>query len=73
MFENLDLGIVAVLVTMLGTVVAFAFGYGILTQKVKGNRADINKHEETYEKIYDKLDDVSERLKGVETKLNERR
>lgn len=63
---NVDVGLVAIAVTSLLALLAFSFGYGVLTQKVKGNRMDINAHKETYTAIYKKIDDVSARLVGVE-------
>jgi len=50
---QVDVAMVAILVTVFLAIIAVAFGYGVLTQKVKSNRIDINNvHEEfqTYRK-----------------------
>jgi len=66
---QIDVAMVAVLATIFIAILAATFGYGVLTQKVKANREALDEHRETYNQIYAKLDNISDRLKGVETQL----
>ena len=70
----------AIGVTVLITIVSLSAWVGSLSQKVKGNRADIDKNEQasimafntlkkenndSHEKLFDKVDDIGNRLSEI--------
>jgi len=67
---TIDTSLLIILVTILVALFGVAFGYGILTQKVRSNRLDIQEEKKNYKAIDNKLDDLSERTSRVEAVLN---
>lgn len=67
---QVDTSMLAILVTVLISLVAFAFGYGILTNKVKNDRYDIEELKSCYKQIDEKLDKISTDVARIGAKLN---
>ena len=66
---QLDSATVAILITILGSLIAFSFGYGVLTMKVKSDRYDIEELKSSYKQIDSKLDSISNQVSILSAKL----
>lgn len=67
-----DVSVIAILITVLLALMAFAFGYGILTNKVNGHDKEIIELKQSYKTIDAKLDDICNKVGRIETVLKER-
>ena len=78
---TIDTALLAVFISIIITLVGVAFGYGMLTQKVKSTRSDLEREctarrisedelKRVYEKIDNKLDDICDRSTALETKVD---
>ena len=65
-----DMGTIAVLVTLLLSIVATAFGYGMLTNKVSSNSSQIKDMKQQDKEIQDKLDALRLLVQRIESKLD---
>ena len=67
---TIDMGVIAIFITVLLSVVATSFGYGILTNKVAGHTADIKEMKAEDKIIGEKLDDLRMLVQRIESKLD---
>ena len=67
---QVDSATIAIVVTVLLSLIAFAFGYGILTNKVKNDHYDIEELKKCYRDIDNKLDKISTDVARIGAKLN---
>jgi len=67
--NNLDTSLAAILITILLAIIGFAFGYGILTNKVSTQAREIKEMKDSYKLIDAKLDTIANKLSAVETVL----
>jgi len=65
-----DMGTIAVLVTLLLSIVATAFGYGMLTNKVSGHTSEIKEMKSEDKIIGKKLDDLRMLVQRIESKMD---
>ena len=63
---TLDVGLVAILVTVILTIIALSFGYGILTQKVTDHSKRQDELDKQFKTIDDKLDKVCGSVQALE-------
>ena len=74
-------GTIALFLSIFLSIIAVAFGYGIITNKVKNNQGEIKELRITYKSIESEFaslktllstetSNIKERLRGVETALN---
>ncbi len=68
----IDTSVVAILITLLIAVIGVSFGYGLLTDKVKNHQIAIEKLENSYKDIDEKLDLIANRLTSIESALREK-
>jgi len=66
----IDPGIVAIFVTILLSVVATSFGYGILTNRVSSNSSEIEEMKLRDKDITKKLDDLRLLVQSIATRLD---
>ena len=66
---RLNIGIITIVVLLICQLVAFSFGYGMLTQQVGFNRELIKQYQVTQALLSAKMDDLSTRLTKIETIL----
>lgn len=82
---NIDLGMLAIAVSGVLSLIAFAFGYGILTNKVTNNKRNIDRNETAsigafnslkednkvdHEHLYKKFEELSGDVRGIKMLLN---
>ncbi len=66
---TLDTGLFAVLITVLLSLIGFAFGYGALSNKVNSHSRAIEKLESSTKRIDEKLDIIITKIAVIEAGL----
>jgi membrane protein insertase Oxa1/YidC/SpoIIIJ len=66
---TLDVGLIAILITVLLAIIGAAFAYGALTNKVARNTADIKEIWGKYDEIDKKLDDLCLEVRSLSALL----
>jgi hypothetical protein len=61
--------IVSLVLTLIIVIAGISVGYGSLTNRVEAAEKEVNTLRSQYDIINTKLDDIRERLTGVETKI----
>ena len=71
---QIDSALLAILITVLGAIIAIAYGYGILTQKVKSNRIDfdakVKQHDMDIADIYKNFKEYRDENKADHREMN---
>jgi len=66
----IETGIAAIFITVLLSIIAISFGYGMLTNKVSSNSSEIKEMKMQDKVIEKKLDDLRMLVQTIVTKLN---
>ena len=69
---KVNAGIITIISLLVVQLVAFSFGYGMLTQQVSFNRELIQQYKSSQIEIADKLDGFNARLVKIETILQDK-